>query len=76
MWIIGVPDLIPHLAVRVAKAPEGAELLGIHERHGGAIKNLRLIDVRLTAGGFRAIKTDLGMRAIAEGLFLRLTASA
>jgi hypothetical protein len=62
--------------VRIAETPEGAKAFRIGERQSGAIEQLRLLQIRLAAGGLGAVETDLGVRAVAERLRLRPAASA
>src|SRR5271170_3508760 len=68
--------LIPHLSVRITKASECAKALCIRELQPGPVEDFRLTEISFTTGRLGAVKTDLCVGAIAERLFLRLTAPA
>lgn len=74
--VVGFTDLVPYLAVRVAEAPECAQVFRVGERHAGAIQGFGLFKIGLATGHLGPIKTDLGMAAVAERLFPGSTAAA
>jgi len=76
LGVIGVFHLIPNLAVRIAKACERAQGLGISELHRSPVEHLRLLRDRLSTGSFCPVETDLGMRAVAERFLIRMSAAA
>src|SRR6202007_2925097 len=74
--VIGPGDLVPDLAVRYAEVRPGTEHLRVGQVVCGALQNLRLAAVGLSARGLGAIETNFLVGAIAEGLGPRMAAAA
>lgn len=69
-------DLVPDPAVRIAETGEGAEASGVGQCHLSPFVGLRQFHDGRTVGCFRAVETAFCMRAVAEGVLLRLPAAA
>ena len=74
--IVALFDQVPNPPFRIAETGKGAQILCISQVQGRPFDGLRLLQVRLTAGGFGPVKLNLLMAAITERFVARLTASA
>ena len=74
--VVRLLDQIPNPAFRIAEPGEGAQVFLVGEHHRRTFNRLGLLQIRLMAGGFRAVELNLLVRAIAEGFVGGFAAAA
>src|SRR5262249_19331558 len=75
LGILGALHLTPHLAVRVAEARKRTQRLRVAQCHRRSLEQLRLLAIGRAARRLRAVEADLVVRAVAEGLVMRVPAA-